>query len=177
MDAVQVLRLSAEFAFQELLDSLKDVDQPKSWATAQPIPGEYLHTAGSTVAIVQHIAMCKFGYATCAFTDCEVRGRDTFAKAKEIGPDWEQSKNFLLESQDYWMNSWANLASEELESDRHTIWMKPWPAWKIITRVIHHDQYHAGQIALIQSILPGTDVPPDMMFDQEERAYRETPYW
>ena len=53
MDAVAVLRKSAEFAYQQLLDAISDIDEPHSWTTVTPLENEYLNTAGSIVAIVQ----------------------------------------------------------------------------------------------------------------------------
>ncbi|MEA2553248.1 MAG: hypothetical protein QOJ65_1424 [Fimbriimonadaceae bacterium] len=177
MDAVAVLRNSAELAFQELLESLADVDEPRSWAVVEPVEGEYLHTAGSILAIVHHIASCKYGYGICAFGNMDVRGREVFERTKTIGTNWQQSKAFLQDSQDYWMRGWADLRSEQLEEDRGTIWGKPWPTWKLISRVIQHDAYHAGQINLIRSIRAPADTPPDMRFDLEEKYARESADW
>lgn len=177
MDAVAVLRKSAEFAYKQLLEAVAEVDEPHSWAVVTPIGDEYLHTAGTIVAIVQHIASCKVIYASCAFTNMRIRGRETFEKTKAIGSDWEKTKAFLQESHDYWMESWSSLRSDELEDMKGTHMNKLWPAWQVITQVTVHDEYHGGQINLIRSIAAPTTTPPDMRFDEEEKYVRDTVFW
>jgi hypothetical protein len=178
MDAIAVLRNSAEFAYMQLQEAISDVDEPRSWATVTPIGDEYLNTVGNIVSIVQHIAGGKVMYASCAFTNMRVRGRETFEKTKHIGTDWEKTKAFLQESHDYWMESWSTLRSDELEDMKGTHRKdRLWPAWQIIAQVIVHDEYHAGQINLIRSTAEPTTTPPDMRFDEEEKYARETVFW
>lgn len=178
MDAVAVLRKSAEFAYKELLEAIAEVDEPHSWAVVTPLGEEYLNTTGNIVAIVQHIAGGKVSYASCAFTNMRIRGQETFERTRAIGTDWEKTKTFLQESHDYWMESWSSLRSDELEDLRGTHRKdKLWPAWQIITQVIVHDEYHAGQINLIRSIASPTTTPPDMRFDEEEKYARDTVFW
>lgn len=177
MNAIVALRKSSEFAYQQLLEAVTEVDEPHSWAQVKPIGNEYLHTNGTIVAIVQHIAGCKVLYASCAFTNMRIRGREMFERTKQIGSDWEKTKAFLQESQDYWMESWSTLRSDELEHMKGTIFDKPWPAWQVIAQVMCHDEYHAGQISLIRSIAAPTNMPPDMKFDEEEKYVRDTVFW
>jgi hypothetical protein len=177
MDAVQLLRQSSDLAYKELLSSIAELDQNQSWASVTPIEGEYLHSNGSIIGIVQHIALCRFLYAACAFTNLEIRGRDTMARVREIDTDWEKTKTYLMESHEYWLNSWSSLTSEQLEDEKGTIWNKPWPAWRLIHNTTHHDHYHAGQIYMIRSIAPPSSTPPDMLYDEEEKYVRDTHYW
>jgi uncharacterized damage-inducible protein DinB len=177
MNAVSVLRQSADFSFTELVEAIAGVDEAKSWAVVMPIEGEYLNTAGSIIAVVQHIAACKLLYASSAFTNQVPRGREVFERTKQIGTNWALSKQFLDESQAYWMESWSSLTDDQLENRYGNIWGTTSPAWKIISRVIHHDQYHAGQINMIRSIAQSSTSPPDMRFDEEEKYARESPTW
>jgi uncharacterized damage-inducible protein DinB len=177
VNAIDVLRSSSEVAYAELLQSIDGVDQHQSWATVQLIEGEYLHSAGSIIGIVQHIAGGDMLHGSFGFRNEELRGRDLVERMRQIGPDWDKTKAFLDEAHAYWMDSWSNLTDADLELPRGTTWIQKYPAWQIIARVIHHDEYHAGQIHLLRATLKPTTTPADMHYDEEEKYGREHPTW
>lgn len=176
MDSIVVLRLAAERAYDDLLDSIKDLDRSQAWATVSVLEGEYLNTTGNIVAIIQHVASSKYANGS-AFSKTPVRGRDVFARTKEIGADWEKTKQFLMDSQEYWMESWSAMQAQQLENEVDNIRGKKTPSWKIINMMIGHDHYHAGQITLIRNTTPGVSAEPDMNFDEEEKYAKEAAWW
>ncbi len=139
--------------------------------------GEYLHTNGSVIGIVQHIAGCKFIYGSAAFRNLDVRFRDILVRLRAIGTSWPETLKYLDEAQEYWMASWKDLSSEELSQERMRFSGKFHPTWEIIATVTQHDAHHLGQIAMLASVLAPTSEPPDMLFDQEEKAMCDLHAW
>jgi uncharacterized damage-inducible protein DinB len=166
MQAIPLLRLQAEQAYKELTDTLQEISEGHAWAIPpQEGPG-YLHTSGSILEIVQHLATCKVMYASAAFRDNAVQWRDCAEQLDAIGPDWQQNLTYLQESHDLWLACWSDLEEDELLRPRLTNWGEQWPTWRIITTISHHDAYHAGQIALLYAALPAASVPPPSHVDQ-----------
>ncbi|MES1227977.1 MAG: DinB family protein [Armatimonadota bacterium] len=177
MNPVDLLKLQSQRGFDDVLAAIHGIDQAGSWAVLPLREGEYLHTNGSIVSVVQHIAGCKQMYASIAFRGTEIRWRQIIQRIRQIDTDWEASKAFLHEAHDYWMAGWADLDPAELEREVKTNYKSDWPAWKFISLMTSHDHYHAGQIATIRVSAPVTGLPPDMMHDQEERAVRDSLHW
>ncbi len=175
MRDMDFLRLEADAAFQELLGSIDEVSQHQAWAQAECAPGEYLHTGGSILSIVVHIAGGKLLYGSAAYKDLEVRWRDTVAREAGLWPSWEEAKRYLHEAQAYWLASWAEEEDPERLVARFDGQM--WPSWKIISTVSHHDSYHAGQIHLLRSILPPSQIPPPEESELNRQACEPLPSW
>src|SRR5947207_2981433 len=110
MTATEALRREANEAFANFLLAIEQVDEALSWATAPLHEGEYLHNNASILGMVQHVAGCKFMYASAAFQNTEMRWRDVVGRLEEIDSSWEKTLTYLHESQEYWMSSWANLS-------------------------------------------------------------------
>jgi uncharacterized damage-inducible protein DinB len=173
MNHIQLLRLQAEQAYTELTDTLRDVSQPHAWAVT-PLEGcGYLHTSGSILEIVQHLATCKVMYGSAAFRDLAVRWPDCAARLDAIGADWQKNLAYLQESQDAWLGCWSSLEADELLRLRSTNWGEQWPTWRIISTITHHDAYHAGQIALLHASLPAASVPPPSHADAIRRYLQD----
>jgi uncharacterized damage-inducible protein DinB len=166
MKAVHLLRLQAEQAYTELTDTLREISEGHAWAVAPTEGCGYLHTSGSILEIVQHVATCKLMYGSAAFRDMAVRWRDCAARLDAIGADWQQNLAYLQESQDAWLDTWLTLGDVELLRLRSTNWGEQWPTWRIISTISHHDSYHAGQIALLHASLPTASVPPPSHADR-----------
>ena len=133
MKATDLLRLQAEQAYRDLTDTLRDISEGHVWAVA-PLKGRgYLHTSGSILEIVQHIATCKVVYGSAAFRDTAVRWRDCAARLDDIGPDWQQNYAYLEESHAAWIACWSALGGNELLGLRSTNWGEQWPTWRIIS--------------------------------------------
>ena len=175
---VHLLRLEDEQSHRQLLEALEGVTEPEAWAASQLTGRDYLHTDGSILGIVQHVAAAEVMYASAAFRQGEVRWRDCAAQLREIGADWEQSLRYLQEGHEYWLESWRMLPDSELPLARPTNWGETWSAWRIISTISHHAAYHAGQIALLRATLAPAEGPyTPFEADDIERHCRQSPYW
>lgn len=145
----------AKSAYEDLLGSLKDLtDQQSWWCVPLGNTSEYIHSSGSVLGMVLHVASCKVMYAEYAFGSGELSWRDMSKRARQAEPHLDQAIEWLKEAQDLWMRSWSELSDEELPMLRKTNWGEEWPTEKIITEMIHHYIYHAGQVWLIRAQLP-----------------------
>ena len=177
MNAIQTIQTEAEHAFKGFLSAIEGVDEKLSWATAPLHEGEYLHNNASILGMVQHVAGCKIMYASAGFKNTEVRWRDVVTRLEEIASDWQKTIEYLHESQIYWLSSWQNLNDEDLTSVAKTNWGETWPIWKIIHTITAHDAYHAGQIALLKTILSPTSTPPQSMAEMTKTYLADSPSW
>jgi uncharacterized damage-inducible protein DinB len=175
MSAIQLLRLQAEQAYVDLTDTLREISEGEAWAVVPQGGSGYLHTSGSILEIVQHIATCKVMYGSAAFRDTAVRWRDCAARLDAIGAGWQQNLDYLQESHDAWVACWSSLGDEELSHLRATNWGEQWPTWRLISALSHHDAYHAGQIALLHAALPAASVPPPSHADAIRRHVQDHP--
>ena len=158
MNVADVLKAQASEAYEQLVASIDGVDRRLAWARLPLRPGEYLHTEGSILSVVAHVAGCKIMYASAAYRGLEVRWRDVVERMEGLWPDWDQAKSWLAEAHEYWMQSWAGESS--FERTVKTNWEEDWPNWKIIGCMTQHDAYHAGQIQVLRAALEPTDEPP-----------------
>lgn len=178
MDAVSLAKLQAEGSFGELLRTISDVNQELAYAVVKLKEGEYLHSNGSILGIVQHLACCKLMYASAAFRDGEVRWRDCAARLDQIASDWTASVEYLKESHAYWMAVLREVSSDDLDRPGLTNWGEQWPRWRIIYCVIEHDAYHAGQIEVLKSQLAPSSAPPDAREADDIRQHcADSPFW
>jgi hypothetical protein len=171
------MRDEAALAYSQLLVALEGIDEGMSWATPELQPGTYLHTNGSIIGIVQHIALCKFIFGSCAFRNLEVRWRDGFDRLEAIGTSWTGTVAYLAEAHEYWMSTWFDLEDEDLAGERMRFSGDLWPAWKLIATVTQHDVYHGGQISLLGSLLAPVSTPPDLKLDEERTIVMSLPSW
>lgn len=177
MNSIELLGLHAEHAYEALLESLNDVPEEQAWAVAGLDGPDYLHSNGSILGIVQHIASCKVMYASAGFRNLEVRWRLCADRIEALGSDWHANLAYLEESQDYWMSSWHDLQEADLPALRQTNWGVEWPAWRIIATMTHHDSYHAGQIALLRASLKPSATPPESTANHIREYLRDSPSW
>lgn len=177
MSRVSLLRVAAEEAFRDLLVALEGVTGPEAWAVPQLQGRDYLHSDGSILGIVQHLATCKVMYASAGFRNTEVRWRDCADRVESLGADWTANQAYLAESQQYWLASRAALPDEELDQPRKTNWGETWPTRRIIATITHHDSYHGGQIALLRAMLKPASGPPPSQAGQMRRVLRDSPSW
>jgi hypothetical protein len=153
MQTVELLRTDAEEAYAALQRALAGVSEGEAWAAISLQGAAYLHSPGSILGIVQHVATCKVMYASAAFRGLEVRWRDCADRIEALGSDWPASLAYLEESQVYWMASWATLLPEELEAPRRTNWGEEWPAWRIFWTMTEHDIHHGAEIGALRDLL------------------------
>ncbi|CAN5581828.1 hypothetical protein BH11ARM2_BH11ARM2_21200 [soil metagenome] len=177
MTAVELLREGATSGFQEFTKALEGIQQPQAWAVLPPASEEYLHTDGSIHGIVLHAAEVKRMYGSICFRNTETRWRDVANEIESFEPDWNAALAYLHESHRYWMESWSSLTDEDLEADRPTNWPEPWPAWRIIRLMNHHDAYHAGQIAVLRYANGESDTPPPSCAEDVRQYCSDSPHW
>ncbi len=160
-------RNQVELAYKELTDSFEGLDERGSWMRLAPKADDYLHSDGSILGQVTHVAGCKVLYTSAAFYDMEIRLQAVTQRTIEIGTSWEAAKQYLSESQEYWLGSWQGLTDSQLEDLVATNWGDRWPIWKVLHSMIAHDHYHAGQIALTRTVAPIPTEPPPPISDEE----------
>ena len=131
------------------LESVRDED----WTTV-PEGG-----ARSIQDIVRHIGMFKYMYPTSAF-----RGREFDYGDDPVTPPPERlaTKNaaveWLKEAQEYLLVSFATMKDDsELSEDRPAHWGEPTETRVLMSIVLEHDTYHAGEINHIRALLQGND--------------------
>lgn len=175
MNGIELIKLQSEYSYKELLDSFEGVSEQQAWAKVECQPGEYMHTEGSILSQVAHIAGCKFLYASAAYRDLEIRWRDVVERLEKIWPDWEALKAYSQEAHDYWLASWTN--ETDLNRLVKNFRLKDVPSWRILTIPSYHDSYHAGQIQVLRSTLPPSATPPPNEADEWRRACGDLPSW
>ncbi|HZH98809.1 MAG TPA: DinB family protein [Fimbriimonadaceae bacterium] len=175
MQTRELLIEHAAYSFRELLESIEGLSEQQSWARVELLPDEYLHSEGSILSTVVHVAAAKQLYGSCAYRDKEVRWRDMVAQMESFWPSWEDAKKFLQESHDYWLGTWAT--ESDFTRPVKTFRDADWPSWKVIYTICHHDSYHAGQIQLMRSMLQPTDTPPPAEGDLWRKYCGELPSW
>ena len=160
-------RKQVELAYKEFTDSFEGLDELGSWMRLTPKADDYLHSDGSILGQVTHVAGCKVLYTSAAFHNMEIRLRDVTDRTIDIGTNWTLAKEYLEESQSYWLAGLEQLDDGRLDVLAHTNWGDQWPLWKVIQCMIGHDHYHAGQIALTRTVAPIASEPPPPISDDE----------
>lgn len=176
MNAAEALRRATDYTYSQFLQSIEGLSEQESWAGIAPKEGDYLHSTGTIIGIVQHVAGCKFLYGSWVFRSRELRLRDIFARTRALGSSWEATKEFLAEGQSYWADCLKSLHDADLDVERETH-MRVMPTWRILSITIGHDEYHAGQIQLIRSTQVASEFAPDMGFDEEEAFLKGLEIW
>lgn len=177
MQAVELLRIQANQGFEEMWAALEGVTEPRAWAVLPNLGPDYLHTDGSIHGVTLHVATCKVIYGSVAFRGTEVRWRDLADRVEQFEPSWEAALAYLPEAHAYWMRTWEGLDDRELELDVPRFNGDLWPAWKIIQTVIHHDFYHAGQIAVLRyGVVESAEPPPSVAADIRQYC-ADSPSW
>jgi hypothetical protein len=163
--------------YRELKESFEGLDEVGSWMRLTPREGDYLHSDGSILGQVTHVAACKVLYASAGFHELEIRLREITDRTIQIGSDWAAAKAYLEEGHNYWLECWQHLCERDLETLIPTNWGDEWPLWKMITNMASHDSYHAGQIALTRAVAQPTDTPPPPVSDEEIEFLKTFKAW
>ncbi len=141
-----------------------DGDSPSLLANFSAVPAEaldWLPPGGnrSIREIFGHAANCKYLYDDHAFRTA------TLGWASE--PGWpanfaslspEELVTWAEEGQRLWLESIAALESDdELDRPRRAAWGELKPTSALVTALLHHDAYHAGEINHIRALFMGND--------------------
>ena len=70
---LRYLTLLTENNFKELKESFESLDERGSWMRLTPREGDYLHSDGSILGQVTHVAGCKVLYGSAGFHDLQIR--------------------------------------------------------------------------------------------------------
>lgn len=177
MTSVEVLKSQAHLAYTVLIEALDGVTEGQSWSILPNNGADYLHTDASIHGIALHVASCKFMYGSIGFRNMEIRWRDCADRIEKFEPSWAAALDYLSEAQRYWMSSWDALEDSNLEDEVPHFSGKAWPVWKILRTVIHHDDYHAGQIAMLRYGVGESDKPPLSVAEDIRKYCAELPSW
>ena len=177
MTVVESLRQESEMAHAEVLEALDGVTERQAWAVLPQGGPDYLHSDGSVHGITLHVATAKVMYASSAFLGTEVRWRDLAERVERFEPSWSAAMDYLAEAHEYWLSSWSSLADAELEREVSHPQGAMWPAWKIVRLMVHHDSYHAGQIAVLRYAVAESDTPPPSVAEDIRKYCADSPSW
>lgn len=177
MAAIELLYLQSQEAWVELLGSLTGVTQAQAWGVLPDVGADYLHTDGSIQGVALHVATSKRMYGSIAFRNGELRWRECAEHLDAFEPNWEKAHAYLVDSHEYWLSTWAKLADDDLMRKVPHFSGTVWPVWRILQTVIHHDAYHAGQIAMLRYAVAATDKPPPSSAEDIRTHCRNLPNW
>jgi uncharacterized damage-inducible protein DinB len=177
MTAIEILKSLSDLAFETFTEALDGVTQAQSWAVLPQGGPDYLHTDGSIHGITLHVASCMAMYASAGFRNTEIRWRDCAERLESFEPNWDAAREYLHETHRYWMESWANLREEELETEIQHPQGKMVPAWRIIRLMIHHYEYHGGQIAMLRYACGESETPPPSYAEDIRKYCADSVSW
>jgi len=136
-----------------MLSNLADV-RDEDWLRNPPGGGRNI------ASIAEHVGECKCMYANQAFDDAKMDWHDFDSRWKPELPPKSAMIDFLREGHAY-----LRAYVEKLDDDEMTVLRKwhPGPMMEtrwLISAMIEHDLYHAGEINHIRGVLQGTDAWP-----------------
>jgi hypothetical protein len=136
--------------WHSLLGNLRQVTA-QDWAWVPP--GGHR----SIQAIVGHVGACKWMYENHAFGDGALTWDDRLVAGADALAATEPAIAWLRSSQARLRTSIARLDDSELERPRRTNWGALEETRWIVTAMIQHDLYHAGEINHLRSLRQRND--------------------
>ncbi|HUS15180.1 MAG TPA: DinB family protein [Chloroflexia bacterium] len=136
--------------WHSLLENLKAVT-PEDWTWVPP---------GGTRSIrdiVGHVGGCKLMYHNHAFGDAQLTWNDPLVDGGDALATPEAAIGWLRTGQQLLRDSVAALDDSGLSRQRMTNWGEQKETRWIITVVIQHDLYHAGEINHLRSLRQESD--------------------
>lgn len=119
------------------------------------VPGGGLR---SIFEIVRHVGECKYVYDNHAFGDGSMRwDRPETVPSVGSGTPPAHVIEWLHEGQRVWRASIASLADGELLVARRAPWGRDYETRWLVSVLIQHDLYHAGEINHIRALRQGND--------------------
>jgi len=136
---------------QSLLVNLRSIDEPL-WH-ALPTGG------GRTVeSIALHVGGCKVMYVEYAFGTRKLQWDDPLVQPWEVGEApmnetiaWLQGAHRTL------IDHVRGLGDADLEKPRLANWGQEMPTRWLLSMLLQHDTYHAGEVNHLRSLLQGND--------------------
>jgi len=118
--------------------------QPENWTWIPP-GGDR-----SIQFIVEHIGLCKIKYENHAFGDEDLRWNDRLVEDESVFSTVPSAIEWLRSCNNTWRRSVAALADEDLLQPRKTNLGESVETRWIISAMLEHDLYHAGEINFIR---------------------------
>jgi hypothetical protein len=174
VDCQTLIKLS-DLAWDTLRESIDGLTEGLAWASVDLQPNEYLHSEGSILSQIAHVANGKIIYGSVGFRETEVRWRELSPKIDSLWPSLDAVVGWLYEAHDYWMKSWAEVDDFDAARPRFDGSLRS--AWSLIATVTNHDHYHAGQIHMQRAILAPSSTPPPSEGDLWEKYCKDFPCW
>jgi uncharacterized damage-inducible protein DinB len=143
-------RAFEESKWHSLLGNLQSV-RPEDWVWVPP------GGVRSIREIVGHVGSCKFMYHNHAFGDAKLTWDDPLVKGDDALSTIPAAIAWLREGHERMRQSIATLDDDELLRPRMTNWGELKETRWIITTVIEHDLYHAGEINYIRALAQQND--------------------
>jgi hypothetical protein len=156
----------AKAAISELLGLLDEAFEGEDWHSlvrnlraTRPADWEWVPPEGrrSIREIAGHVGACKFMYENHAFGDATLTWEDSLVAGDGALGDVEAAIAWLQEGHARLRQSVAGLDNGELDRPRRTNWGAMKPTRWIISTMIQHDLYHAGEINHLRALHQGDD--------------------
>lgn len=128
-----------------LLPNLRSVP-PEAWSWIPP--GGHR----SIRSIVQHVGGCKLMYENHAFGNAALTWDHPLVAGDEATVDLASAIAWLGDGHERLRRAIATLADEDLDRSRMTNWGEPRETRWILTVMIQHDVYHAGEINHLRAL-------------------------
>lgn len=177
MNLRELLVRQSELTYHDLRSAIQDVEEPRAWGIPPSNGTDYLHTNGSILSLVLHAASAKAAYGSFAFRNSVLRWRDIADEVEQFEPNWEATKAYSEKCHKEWMECWSHLYDGEMGQEVLHFSGNFWPAWKIISTVIHHDAYHAGQIQMTRFSALRSNAPPPATAEDIRQHCKDLPTW
>jgi uncharacterized damage-inducible protein DinB len=144
-ELLDLLDAGFEGTWHSLLDNLQAVT-PDDWAWVPPGGQRSIRD------IVQHVGGCKFMYHDYAFGEGRLTWDDPLVDGKDGLDTPADAIAWLRKGQERLRQSIAGLDDADLPCRRLTNWGEQKETRWIITAMIQHDLYHAGEINHLRSL-------------------------
>jgi hypothetical protein len=127
--------------------------------TTRPVDWDWVPEAGqrSIRQIVQHVGGCKFMYTNHAFGDQRLQWDDPVVVGAGNRDNLLAAIPWLTAGHEHLRTRIARLSDADLNTPRMTNWGEMKETRWIITTLIEHDIYHAGEINHLRSLHDGDD--------------------
>jgi hypothetical protein len=140
--------------WHSLMANLKDVSETDyHWSFEGAPSGD----GRSIKGMVRHLAAAKFVYNNNAFGDASTVWADMQARINDPDASMAEDIAWLRANQQMLRDSVAALTDDDLATQRRTHWGAMLDTHGIISIMIEHDMYHAGEINHLRAIRQDTD--------------------
>ncbi len=151
-ELLALIDLAFEGSQHSLLMNIRSV-APECWERTPPSGSR------SVRDLVAHVGMFKFMYANHGFRDASMDYDDPPATpAPERLSDSAAAEEWLREGHTYLTGCIRELESDaELDAPRKAHWGDLVPTYFLVTTMLEHDLYHAGEINHVRALLQDDD--------------------